>query len=570
MCGIAGIFDRTRKKMEDPDTIRNRDRLLTDMLTIIRHRGPDQTGRYSDDVCSMGMNRLSIVNREIDRIPYLNEDSSLVLAFNGEIYNHPEVRCRFNGAHKFTSDSDSEVVLHAFEEMGTDCAKWFNGMYAFAIYNAAEKELFLFRDKVGEKPLYYYDDGNRFYFASEIKSLLCAVDTELNDSNISYDIFEACIDGTTLFKDIYSLLPGEYLRISTNKVEKKKYWSIHENIVEVPDDERWIKRELTDLLVDAVELRLRNSADQIACLVSGGVDSALVAAIAKPDYIYTTTYDQYGDDYNELHYAELVAQKIGKKLHVVRPTPEDFLSYRNKIIYHLDLPATWTSFSLFCVIKELSKACRIFLTGEGIDEIFGGYHRYHLLVHDQKIHELEAMNKYTYLIDKYYGSPVERYCRLINRSTNIYCERNNRYLKKMVESHFNCLNGVVHGMGMTDLFTTLQIILHMSDRMSMAFGVENRAPFLDHRLLAFGFGMPEKYKIKNNITKHIIKDIARKFVPVEIVDRKDKKGFMAPVNAWFGWGNNGKYDRSGYKKAVYGDWYNVFIKRELGWPPNLN
>lgn len=563
MCGIAGFYLKKYRGRVPDGWTEKANLLLKEMLEIVWYRGPDQTGHFADGMCGLGMNRLSIINTNTDPIPYFNEDRSLALVFNGEIYNYKEIQSNLKESHRLLSDSDAEVVLHAFEEKGPDCAKDFNGMYAFSVYNFRTKELTLVRDKVGEKPLYYYDDGEDFFFASEIKSILCAVDAELNNDCPSYDVFEVCVDEMTLFRNIFCLLPGQYLKISEKGIEKGFYWSVEENIVDIPDNEAWIKRELTDLLVDAIELRMKNTAHHYACLVSGGVDSAIVAAISKPEFIYTTTYDQYGDDYSELHYAEMVAKHIRKKLHVVRPTPEHFIRYREKIAYHLDLPGTWTSFNMFCVLEELSKDSKVFLTGEGIDEIFGGYHRYHLLNHDQQIYKLDAMTQYSYLIEKYYGNPIDRYMRLINRSDDIYNERNNRYLRDKVASYFDRSKSVIHGMGLTDFYTSLQIILHMSDRMSMAYSIENRAPFVDHRLLEFGFGLPDKYKIRNGITKYIIKEIARKFVPAEIADRKDKKGFMAPVNEWFGWGVNGKYDRSGYKEAVYSDWYNIFIAKDM-------
>lgn len=562
MCGIAGFFLKEPIKSSLFDKKDAAGKLLRDMLAIVDYRGPDQSGHYTDGLIGLGMNRLSIINTNTDSIPYFNEDRSKALVFNGEVYNYKDIKSSLKNEHEFLSDTDTEVVLHAFEEQGYDCARQFNGMYAFAVYDRLNKELTLVRDKVGEKPLFYYYDGRDFYFASEIKSILCAVEPKLNKNCISYEVFEVCVDEDTLFDNIYCLPPGAYLKVTEKGIKKGSYWNVSDGFIDMPDDEKWIIKRLTDLLVDAVELRTSNTAHHYACLVSGGVDSAIVAAIAKPEFIYTTTYDQYGDDYSELYYAQLVAKKIGKPLNIVRPTPEHFNRYKQKIIYHLDLPGTWTSFSLFCLLEELSKTSKVFLTGEGIDEVFGGYHRYHLLHHDQQIYELDAMNKYTYLIEKYYGSPVDRYIRLINRSPDIYNERNNVYLRNKVASYFKNTESIITGMGLTDFYTTLQIILHMSDRMSMAYSIENRAPFVDHRLLEFGFSLPDKYKIRDGITKYIIKEIAKKFVPTEIAERKDKKGFMAPVNVWFGWGKDGKYDRSGYKEAVYSDWYNIFIAKQ--------
>lgn len=554
MCGIAGILDANRPAVELQTAI-------TAMLASIRHRGPDGSGAMVADGVALGMNRLAIVNTNPDQLPYVNEDGNLTLVFNGEIYNYEELFRDLSERHQFRTRTDSEAVLHAFEEWGTAAPLRFNGMYAIALYDRRRGELLLYRDKAGEKPLHYYFDGKRFMFASEIKALLTQVRAELNPDCQSYPIFEFCADDETLFRNIYTVRPGEELRVTASgtTVVKRRYWSAWDNPLDIPDDENRIINDLTELLEDSIRLRTRNTAFAYACLVSGGIDSALVAAIARPQFLFTLTYDTYGPDYNELPYAQAVADRLGQPLTIIRPTADDFSAYRETIIYHQDLPGTWTGFNMYCVLKELSHAAKVFLTGEGIDELFGGYHRYHLLHHDQQIHELAALDNYGYLIDKYYGSPVERYARLINRSPESLSPAPAEYLHGLIRPYFERFPDVVHAMGATDLYTTLQIILHMSDRMSMAHSIENRAPFLDHRLMQYAFSMPAKYKIRNGITKHIIKRIAEKFVPEAVVARKDKRGFLAPVNQWFGWDKGGKFNRSEYGRMVYDDWHRVFI-----------
>ena len=285
----------------------------------------------------------------------------------------------------------------------------------------------------------------------------------------------------------------------------------------------------------------------------------MLACMAKPDYLYSCTYD-LGSSFDELKYAQLVADHVGMDLTVVRPTREQFEAYSEDIAYSLDSPCTWTSFNLFCLLDRVREDCKVTLTGEGVDELFGGYHRYMLLYHDEQIKKLEAMGEYDYLIDKYYGSAVGRYTRLINRCDSPRDEGVNGYLRGIVEPLFEQAGDVVHAMGLVDFYTTMQVLLQMGDRMNMVYSMENRCPFLDPRLVQFAYSMPPRFKIRDGITKYIIKKIARKFVPKAIVDRKDKRGFVAPMNVWFGWATGSKYDRTAYRRKSFQDWENVFLR----------
>jgi asparagine synthase (glutamine-hydrolysing) len=206
-----------------------------------------------------------------------------------------------------------------------------------------------------------------------------------------------------------------------------------------------------------------------------------------------------------------------------------------------------------------SDGLKVVMSGDGADELFAGYHRYHLLHHDEQIHKLAAMQKYQYLINKYYRSPVERYARLVNRCDNTFDEGVGRYLHESIGFyHDKTGEDVVHMMGMNDFYSTMQVLLQMADRMAMAFAVENRSPFLDHRLVQFAFSMSSQYKIKDGITKWALKEVARRFIPVEIVERVDKRGFSAPVNRWFKWDEKGKYNRSAYRQLAFDDWREAF------------
>jgi asparagine synthase (glutamine-hydrolysing) len=401
-----------------------------------------------------------------------------------------------------------------------------------------------------------------FLFASEIKTLLLEVDANYFDA-LSYKAYEFVVGEETLFEGIESILPGEYLIVNSGKVYKHVYWKIWDNIEPLEDNENKILSNLAELLEDSILLRTKNCAHEYGAFVSGGIDSSLVACIAKPDFLLTAHYDY--SDFDELDYAKLVANQLGKELCIVTPTKEDFLRTQDEIAYHLDTPCTWTSFTLYRLMEEAkSNGMKVMMTGDGADEVFGGYHRYHLLHHDEQIHKLEAMQQYSFMINKYYGSTAERYSKLVNRYENIYDENVQRYVLSQTEKYIgHSANDIVHGMGMHDFYTTMQVLLQMSDRMSMAFAIENRAPFLDHRLIEFAFSMPSKYKINNGITKWALKEVARKFIPKEIVDRIDKRGFSAPVNKWFEWDKQGKYNRNGYKQLAFEDWKRQFNPQGL-------
>jgi len=549
MCGIAGFISQNKKF--DPKEV------VSNMLDAIRYRGPDQKGIKTYGDVTLGMTRLSIIDKETHAIPYEDRSGRYAVAYNGEIYNHDDIRKRLSKRYDFKTASDAETVLYNYIEKGTRSFIDYNGMYAFALYDGVKKKVFIVRDKAGEKPLFYTKAKDFMAFASEMKCLLELIEPEFNAASISYRSYEFTVGQETLFKNIYCLEPGEYIEICNGKSTKHDYWKVWDNLIEVKDDEKAILSKLSDLIEDAILLRTKNSVHDYGCFVSGGVDSALVACIAKPEHIYTVHYDYA--DFDELSYAQLVAKKIKKKLTIVRPTKEDFLRTRAKIAYHLDTPSIWTTFSLWMLLERAHKDVRVVLTGDGADEIFSGYHRYFLLYHDEQIHKLEAMKKYTYLIDRYYGSPVERYARIINRCENQFDEKVNEYLSESINFFFKKVESdVVHSMGLNDFYTTMQILLQMYDRICMAFSVENRSPFLDHRLVQFAFSMPSKYKIRDGVTKWALKEVAKNFIPKEIVGRIDKRGFSAPVNKWFEWDKNGKYNRTAYKNLAFEDWKNVF------------
>ena len=553
MCGIAGFISKNREY--------NAKKIVSKMLNCIHYRGPDQKSVKTYGEVTIGMVRLSIIDKDIHQIPYEDESKKFSIVYNGEIYNHDSIRNGFSiKKYRFKTSSEAETALYNYIEKGTKSFGDYNGMYAFAIYDNREKSVYIVKDKAGEKPLYYTQGKDFIAFASEIKSLLQVVKPELNEEVISYKAYEFTVGSETLFKNIFTLEPGEYLRINNGKFTKHHYWKVWDNLIDMEDNKNKILKNLSELVEDAILLRTKNCVHKYGCFVSGGVDSSIVASIARPDFIYYVHYDY--DDFDEQQYAQLLAKKIKRELIVIEPNKEDFIRTRERIAFHLDTPCTWTSFSLWMILERAKNDLKVVMTGDGADEVFGGYHRYHLLHHDELIHNLKAMKQYSYLINKYYGSPVERYAKLVNRAENQFDKEVNEYLLKSIGYYFEKMNGnIIHAMGLNDFYSTMQVLLQMSDRLCMAFSIENRSPFLDYRLIQFGFSMPSKYKIMDGITKWALKEVAKKFIPKEIVQRIDKRGFSAPVNRWFEWDKHGKYERSSYKKIVFSDWQKIFLKK---------
>ena len=427
MCGIAGFISNNKEYKGK--------KIVSEMLKIMHYRGPNQCGLKTFDDATLGMVRLSIIDQNSHDIPYEDRTQRYAIVYNGEIYNHDSIKNSLSHKYKFKTVSDAETALYNYIEKGEKSFTDYNGMYAFAIYDSLNKEVYIVRDKSGEKPLYYTSGKDFFAFSSEIKCLLKIVKPELNEPALSYRAYEFNVGSETLFKYIYALEPGEFIKIKNGKFTKHKYWKVWDNLIDIKDDEGKILKDLAELVEDSILLRTKNCVHKFGCFISGGVDSSLVACIAKPNFIYTAHYDY--EDFNELEYAKMVAKKIKRKLVIVKPTKDDFLRTRDKIAFHLDTPCTWTSFSLWVLLERAIRDLRVILSGEGADEIFAGYHRYHLLYHDEQIHNLEAMKNYTYLIERYYGSPIERYAKLVNRCENQFDVNVKQYLEENISFFFD-------------------------------------------------------------------------------------------------------------------------------------
>lgn len=512
MCGIAGAYG--------PADIRR----MTAMLT---HRGPDDEGFFADGPVQFGARRLSIIDLTTGHQPLSTADGSHWITYNGELFNYLELRTELEGlGFQFKTTSDTEVAVTAYKAWGARCLDRFIGMFAFAIWDG--RELFLARDRLGEKPLYYWTQGDRFLFASEIKALLVEVAPEavIDDR---FPVLETVLEPDTLFRGIKALEPGCQLVFDGHTTKVERYWSIPEG----PIDGRSAKdlvEELRSLLLDAVRLRLRSDVP-IGLFLSGGLDSSLLAAMARPAKTFTC-HLPYGPAYDELNYARLMAEAIGSEMHTVTIGPEDFRRDFPKVIWHLEQPvATTSSIAEFALARLARQHVKVAIGGQGADEAFGGYVRYALLAEEERLAASPLFREYHPLArllwgPQVFGPPADRYFRLLQRGVGSGAPL------EEARRIFSRPGSLVDRMGAVDFKMTFPSLITMNDRAAAAFGVENRTPLLDHRLIEFAFRLPPELKISAGQTKVILRQASRGLVPDQIIDRPEKKGLGVPVGRW--------------------------------------
>src|ERR1017187_2508835 len=384
MCGIAGFVTRTPGA--SPDS------LVARMTDTIRHRGPDGSGYYRDPFASLGHRRLSIIDVPDGPPPMSNEDGTLWITYNGEIFNHADLRPALEQAgHQYRTRCDTETILHAYEQYGPDCVTRFRGMFSFAIWDKNTRTLFCARDRLGKKPFYYYWDGRLFAFASEIKALLehSAISPRFEESLLSeYLTFGYCSGAQTLFSGIRKLRPGRWLLLRPDQFEDYWYWNTpcpasHET----RDDQSWIA-ECRARLEEAVRTRLMSDVP-LGMFLSGGVDSSAIAALMKPissGPVKTFAVGYREQAFSELPYARQVAEKIGTEHHEVVIGRDDFFNALPQLIWHEDEPISWpSSVSLYFVSRLAAEQVKVVLTGEGSDELFAGYARYRTNILNQRL-----------------------------------------------------------------------------------------------------------------------------------------------------------------------------------------
>ena len=547
MCGFCGFTGQ----------VTDRETVLREMTERITHRGPDSTGFYLDDGIAMGFRRLSIIDLEAGQQPLYNEDKSLVLMFNGEIYNYPSLRRELlEAGHTFVTETDSEVLVHGFEEWGEALLPRLRGMFAFAIWNVEEQTLFLARDYFGIKPLHYtlLPDG-RFFYASEIKSLLAHPDfvREFNDSALDHYLsFQYSVPRETFFKNVYCLPPAHYLWFRDGQVTEHRYWEPRFE----PDEGMTLDQAVVSIdnaFTDSVEAH-RISDVEVGCFLSGGVDSSFVASYFGGQKAFTVGFDN-GSHYNECQYAAELAQEIGIDHYTHLIGEEEYWASLPDVQYHLDQPlADPSCVTLYFVSKLAAEHVKVVLSGEGADELFGGYRIYHeptSLAGYQKLPRFlrrAAAAVVSALPFDFKGKSflirgsktLEE--RFIGNAYMFNQKEKSRLLKTIpatdpreqtAEYYRRCA-------GQDDV-TRMQYldinrwmvgdILLKADRMSMAHSLELRVPFLDKEVFAVASRIPARHRVAAGTTKYAMRLAAKRHLP-EASTSRPKLGFPVPVRVW--------------------------------------
>ena len=566
MCGIAGFV--TVSPHSDADATLRR------MTQVIGHRGPDDYGFYTDSHAALGHRRLSIIDLATGHQPIPNEARTCWITYNGEVFNHAALRPALEqSGHRYATHSDTETIVHAYEQYGADCVTHFRGMFAFALWNQAEQTLFCARDRLGIKPFYYYWDGRLFAFASEIKALLehPAISAVFDESGLpEYLAFGYLSGDRTMFAGIRKLMPGHHLTLRLTPggpvLKTTQYWDVPAPPAqpEKRDEKSWVD-ECRQRLEETVRMRLMSDVP-LGMFLSGGVDSSAIAALIKrmtdgPVKTFAVGYAEAR--FSELGYAAQVARAIGTDHHEVVVGMDDFFQALPRLIWHEDEPIAWpSSVSLYFVSRLAAQQVKVVLTGEGSDELFGGYERYgwHQL-NDKALRAYRAVPggarswlrsqlatntllsgslrrklKHTVLgreetfeslfLDNFYSafSASEQQGLLAGSSNAIY----DNYLGYRDERAGASL---LQQMLYADQKTYLVELLMKQDQMSMACSIESRVPFLDHHFVEFATRVPDGMKIRGGTQKYILKQAVEDLLPPEIVHRK-KMGFPTPLSQW--------------------------------------
>lgn len=571
MCGINGIAlsSRSRGSIEVAVIERMRD--------VIRHRGPDDEGIFIDGRVGLGHRRLSIVDVAAGHQPMTNEDSSLHITYNGEIYNHADFRPALEASgHTYRTHCDTETILHLYEEYGESCVNHLRGMFAFAIWDQRRRELFIARDRLGVKPLYYtHTDDGSLYFGSEIKTLLeaGAVKPEINFQALpDYLANHATSGEETLFRGVKRLLPGHTLLWRDGEVQLKKYWDV--SFAKTSDEgrsERDYIAEWGEMFRTSVRLRLMADVP-LGMFLSGGIDSSAIAAVMsrmvdEPIKTFSVAFAER--EANELEYARIVARAFKTDHHEIVVSPEDFFNALPRLVWHEDEPlAHPSSVALYFVSHLASQQVKVVLTGEGSDELLAGYGRYRKTIFNLAL-GARYENLTTTGIRKTIkagiaglpaGSKVKQkllrtFLTLSPTIESIYFDNFAVFSRTMQNDLLTAearerigisdpyagvravlqqtdASSLLDRLLYADIKTYLHELLMKQDQMSMATSVESRVPFLDHKLVEFTSRLPERLKLRGWTTKYILRKSMQGVLPETILSRS-KMGFPVPIGAWF-------------------------------------
>ncbi len=503
MCGICGFTGKKDRKT------------LEAMNKVLSHRGPDDAGFYDDDIVSLGHRRLSIIDlSEQARQPMCNEDSSVWLVVNGEIYNFRSLRKDLVSlGHTFRSQSDSETIVHAYEEYGEDFVLKLDGMFAIAVWDAEQKKLILARDRIGIKPLYYAFSNEKLLFASEIKSILqdSTFNKEINpDGFFQYLAFQCIITSETMFKGIYKLEPGSMLIYRDNGFKKRKYWSLEESLTHETKE-----KDVAEALRNAVQTHLVSDVP-VGVLLSGGLDSSAIVALMHGQGIenietFTVGFNQPDD---ELVFARAVAEQFKTRHHELIVEPARLAELLEKIVWHMDEPlADGGAIATYLAAAKVREFVKVVLVGEGGDETLAGYNWYRLANFPLSLLPQKAKRRlYFYLTTFYKGDSPKPFDIFLN-----LFEEKRDFLDSMAS--FEIKNILPNS------------LLMKVDKMTMAHSLEARVPFLDHKFVSAALGLAGDKKISLFSTKIFLRNYMQNRLPKSILQRR-KHGFIMPIGKW--------------------------------------
>ncbi len=559
MCGIAGILSLDSTRSVPPERLER-------MLASIFHRGPDEAGRLIDRELAIGMRRLSIIDLADGQQPIFDESGRYGVVFNGEIYNYRELRNDLIGrGHQLKTHSDTEVIVHLYEEYGAACLDHLRGMFGFAIWDNVRRELFIARDRMGIKPLYYTQCDGDFVFGSEIKSILehPAVKPSMDLEALSLYLSLKYVPAPrTLFTGIHSLLPGHWLRVCKGRVEIQRYWDISFTKPERILSEQDYADQLLELLRESVRLHLRSDVP-FGAFLSGGVDSSTIVALMSeelrtPVKTFSVGFGGEGIQ-DELPYAQQVADKFGCEHHTLKITSDDFLRYAEDVLWHLDQPiADQATVATHMVAKLARQHVKMVLTGEGGDELFAGYARYSGERYSRWFSRLPT-SAAKLLRAASSTLPGLRRGKIAigaltlrdeaTRFANWFPMFGDDAKRQLLDRHVQSIRAGAasvfsNHLANCDAHSPLDRMLYADsklwlpdylllrgDKLTMANSLEARVPLLDHKLVEFAAQLPESMKLRGSQRKYLLKQVARRLLPAEIIDRK-KQGFPIPIERW--------------------------------------
>ncbi len=562
MCGIAGITGAQHGSA------------IQQMTDALVHRGPDDSGFFRDNEIALGQRRLSIVDLHTGHQPISNEDDSLQLVCNGEIYNSPELRDALKAkGHRFKTETDVEVILHLYEDHGDDCVKHLRGMFAFAIWDSRKRRLFMARDHLGQKPLFFCHKEGSFAFASEVKSILASpiIAPEIDMEGLwHYVSLRFMPDDHSLFRGIKKLPAAHRMVFENNQIRIDKYWDVEFN-QKLKASEAELTDQLDELLLETVKGHLMSDV-QVGAFLSGGIDSGTVAsmmAVLGEKNLPHFSIGTKEKEFDELPYARMVSEKYNMQAHekVIEP---DLIHTIPSMIYHMDEPADPFGFGVYLVSEMASKHVKVVLTGDGGDENFAGYDRYlgqrlvDYYCYLPQWFRQGIVKKITDRIPESFGyksmaqkaawvnemslfAGGDRYAQSMGVlrfthetkrklfSQSAIQELGDPSSSEKILKFFDADNAdhVVDKMLYTDLMTRIpDHLLTIGDRMTMAHSLESRAPLIDYKVVEFAASLPANMKLKGNNLKYLLRQVSARYLPEQITKLK-KQGFRFPLGIWF-------------------------------------